>query len=122
MSLALNFYHDQLDDEGATSSPLPASHRILYVRHGSADVNGRVFSADDALYCGDQVTLKSTGAWCEIWRWELALPNAPPALHAGGGVLSSLRMQRVVTNFSMPAGTRWLFRLDRIITPAGRVA
>jgi hypothetical protein len=122
MSLALNFYHDQLDDEGQTSSPLPASHRILYVRHGSADVNGRVMSAGEAIYCGDPVTLKSTGAWCEIWRWELAPPNTAPALYAGAGVLSSVRMQRVISNFPMLAGTQWLFRLDRIITPAGRVA
>ena len=50
MSIALNFYHDQLDDGGMTSSALPALPRLLYVRHGSADVNGRVMSADDAIY------------------------------------------------------------------------
>jgi len=122
MSLALNFYHDQLDDEGRTSSELPASPRLLYVRHGSADVNGRVLSADDAIYCDVPVSLKSTGAWCQIWRWELAPPNAAPTLHEGSGVLSSVRMQRPISNFAMLKGTQWLFRLDRIITPAGRVA
>ena len=122
MSLALNFYHDQLDDEGQTSSPLPAMHRLLYVRHGSVDVNGHVMSADDAIYSDGPVSLKSDGAWCEIWRWDLAPPNAAPALHQGSGVLTSVRMQRPISNFAMLNGTQWLFRLDRIITPAGRVA
>ena len=119
MSLALNFYHDQLDDEALTSSPLPAMHRLLYVRHGSAEMNGRRMSADEATYCDGPVTLKSIGAWCQIWRWELAQPNAPIVLHQGIGVLSLVRMQRIIANFSMRKDTKWLFRLDRIITPAG---
>jgi hypothetical protein len=122
MSLALNFYRDQVNDEGATSSPLPPSPRLLYVRHGSVEVNGHAMSADEAAYSDVPVALKSTGAWCEIWRWDLAPPNAAPALHHGDGVLSIVRMQRVISNFAMLKGTQWLFRLDRIITPAGRVA
>jgi hypothetical protein len=122
MSLALNFYHDQLDEEGRTSSSLPALPRFIYVRHGSAEVNGRVMSADEAIYCDGPVDLKSTGAWCELWRWDLAPPNTPPMLHQGGGTLSLVRMQRVIDNFSMLKGTKWLFRLDRIITPGGRIA
>jgi hypothetical protein len=78
--------------------------------------------ADDAVYCHDPVSLQSAGAWSQLWRWELALPNAAPALHQGSGVLSSLRMSRVVTSLAMAEGTRWLFRLDRIITAAGRIA
>ncbi|HET9916262.1 MAG TPA: hypothetical protein VFQ89_04080 [Candidatus Binatia bacterium] len=122
MSLALNFYHDQLDDEGLTSSPLPAAHRLLYVRHGAAEVNGRRMSVNEATYCDGPVVLKSTGAWCQIWRWELVSPNAPLVLHQGDGVLSLVRMQRIIANFSMLKGTQWLFRLDRIITPSGGIA
>jgi hypothetical protein len=122
MSLALNFYHDQLDESGATSSGLPPARRILYVRHGRAEVDGRMLNAGEALYCDEAVALKSSGAWCEIWRWELALPNAPALLHEGAGVLSMLQMQRVIANFAMLAGTQWLFRLDRIVTPAGGIA
>jgi hypothetical protein len=50
------------------------------------------------------------------------LPNAPPLLHDGAGTLSQLRMSRVVTSLAMAEGTRWLFRLDRIVTGAGRIA
>jgi hypothetical protein len=122
MSLALTLYHDQLVEGGQTSSPLPPAHRFLYVRHGSAEVNGRVMSADEAIYCDGPVSLKSIGGWCEIWRWDLAQPNEPALLHTGSDVLSLVRMQRVIDNFSMLKGTQWLLRLDRIITPAGRVA
>ena len=34
MPFALNFYHDQFPSNGSASSPLPAAHRLLYVRHG----------------------------------------------------------------------------------------
>ncbi len=122
MSLALNFYHDQLGEGGATSSAVPQAHRILYVRYGSVDINGLMMGADEAIYCDGPVTLRSSGAWCQIWRWELASPNTPALLHAGSDVLSMLRMQRIIANVSMLKGTQWLFRLDRIMTPAGGVA
>jgi hypothetical protein len=122
MPFSLNFYHDQIDAAGSTASSLPAAHRILYVRHGRAVINGEVIDADQAIYCDNALALRSTGAWSQVWRWELALPNAAPALHEGQGVLSGLRMSRVITNLAMHEGTRWLFRLDRIVTAAGRVA
>jgi hypothetical protein len=122
MPFALNFYHDQVGDNGSTASPLAPAQRLLYVRHGSAVINGETLGADTALYCGGPVELKSAGAWCQIWRWELALPNAAPLLHDGAGVLSSLRMSRVISSLAMPQAPRWLLRLDRITTAAGRIA
>jgi hypothetical protein len=122
MPFTLNFYHDQIDAEGATASLLPAAHRILYVRHGWVTINDRLMRADEAMYCGEKLALKSAGEWSQVWRWEVAAPNAPPSLHEGSGALSSLRMSRVITSLAMPEGTRWLFRLDRIVTAAGRVA
>jgi hypothetical protein len=122
MPFSLNFYHDQIGAEGATTSALPSAHRLLYVRHGRALINDRSMSADEATYCGGPLALKSNGAWSEVWRWELAAPNAPPQLHDGAGVLSRLKMSRVITTLPMLDGTRWLFRLDQITTAAGRVA
>ena len=122
MPFSLNLYHDQAAADGSTSSPLPPAHRLLYVRHGRVVVNGRTMSGDEAVYCDDLVALQSAGEWSEVWRWELAAPNASPALLQGSGVLSSLRMSRVVTSVPMLEGTRWLFRLDRIVSAAGRIA
>jgi hypothetical protein len=122
MAFVLNLYHDQVAAEGASATPLPAAHRLLYIRHGRAALNGRTMEADEARYCADPLTLASTGAWSQVWRWELAVPGAPPLLHQGDGVLSALRMSRVVTSLDLAAGTRWLFRLDRINSAAGRVA
>lgn len=122
MPYALNFYHDQIAADGSTATPLPAAHRLLYVRHGSAVINGKVVSADEALYCDEQLAFRSAGAWSEVWRWELSQPNAAPLLQQGNGVLSQLRMSRVITSLAMSEGTRWLFRLDRIVSGAGRIA
>jgi hypothetical protein len=122
MPFALNFYHDQVDASGATTAALPAAHRLIYVRHGSVVINGQAMNADAAIYCDAPVTLQSAGDWSQLWRWELAPPNAAPLLHAGAGVLSGLRMARVISNLAMLTETRWLLRLDRITSAAGRIA
>ena len=122
MPYALNLYHDQIGAAGATSAALPAAHRMLYVRHGSMSINGTVLNADDAIYSDGAVTLSSSGGWAQIWRWELALPNAAPAMLEGENVLTHHRMMRVITSLAIPHGSSWLFRLDQINTPAGRIA
>jgi hypothetical protein len=122
MPFALNLYHDQVADGGASSEPLPAAHRMLYVRHGRAVINGRAMNADEAIYCDASVALQSGGGWSQVWRWELAQPNAVPALAEGMGVLSSLRMSRVLAHLAMADKSPWLFRLDQITSAAGRIA
>jgi hypothetical protein len=122
MPFALNFYHDQIDIGGSTSSPLPTAHRLLYVRHGEVVINGQALASDTAIYLDSPITVKSASDWSQVWRWELALPNVDPLLLDGAGALSSLRMSRVISNLAMLDGTRWLFRLDRITTTAGRIA
>lgn len=122
MPFSLNFYHDQVVADGASMTVLPPAHRLIYVRHGRAVLNDRAMNADEAIYCDGPLALKSADEWSQVWRWELAPPNAPPCLHQGVGVLSFLRMSRVIAGLPMLAGTRWLFRLDRIVTAAGRVA
>ena len=122
MPFSLNLYHDQIGATGASASPLAAAHRLLYVRHGRVEINGQPMNAEEASYCGEPLAMTSAGEWAQVWRWELALPSASPALLEGQGILSSLRMSRVITSLAMPEGTRWLFRLDQIISAAGRIA
>jgi hypothetical protein len=122
MPFSLNLYHDQIVSGGASTAPLPAAHRLLYVRHGRVEIGGQTMNADEATYRDGPVAMKSAGEWCQVWRWELAPPNAAPALLEGEGVFSSLRMSRVITTLPMPEGGHWLFRLDQIITGPGRIA
>jgi hypothetical protein len=122
MPFSLNLYHDQVGAEGASASALAPAHRLLYVRHGRVVINDRTMGADEAVYCDAPLALQSAGEWSQIWRWELAPPNTAPSLHEGAGVLSRLRMARVITSLPMLEGTRWLFRLDRIVSGAGRIA
>ena len=122
MPYALNLYHDQIGAGGAVTSALAPAHRLLYVRHGRVEINGRVLGADDALYVEDAVAMRSAGAWSQVWRWELALPNAPSAMLQGEAVLTHQRMARIIATLNLAPGSRWLFRLDQINAPAGRVA
>ncbi len=122
MPLVLNLYHDQIAADGSGASPLAPAHRLLYVRHGRVSLNGRSMTADEAVYCEGPLEIKSTGAWSQVWRWELAPPNSAPLVLDGGNVLSSLRMSRVITSLYMPEGSRWLFRLDQIVGAAGHIA
>jgi len=122
MPFALNFYQDQVASDGATSSALDANPRLLYLRHGRAAINGRAVKEGEAIYCDDAVEMTSTGGWSQIWRWDLVAPNARPQLLEGTGVLSSLRMSRIISTLAMLPETRWLLRLDQINAPAGRVA
>jgi hypothetical protein len=122
MPLSLNLYHDQVGAEGASAAALAPALRLLYVRHGRVVINDKSMGADEAVYCDAALALKSAGEWSQVWRWELAPPNAAPSLHDGAGVLSSLRMSRVITSLPLLEGTHWLFRLDRIVSAAGRIA
>jgi hypothetical protein len=122
MPFALNFYHDQIEAGAGAASTLPPAQRLLYVRHGNVRLNGQAMPPDTALYCDGPLALQSAGEWSQVWRWELAPPNAAPALYDGTGVLSMLRMARIISTLAMNSGTRWLLRLDQITTAAGRIA
>jgi hypothetical protein len=122
MPFALNLYHDQVVTDGASSQPLPPAHRLIYIRHGRAVVNGQTLNADEAIHCNGPMTLQASAGWSQLWRWELSLPNAPPSLIEGTNVLSNLRMSHVITGLALVEGSRWLFRLDQITSAAGRIA
>jgi hypothetical protein len=79
-------------------------------------------NSDEAMYLDGPAMFQSGGDWCQVWRWELALPDAQLLLLEGTGVLSSLQMSRVITHLPMSDGSRWLFRLDQISNTAGRIA
>jgi hypothetical protein len=122
MPFALNLYHDQIGAGGASTAALAPAHRLLYVRHGRVSINDRAMGAGESMYADGPIAMTSAGDWSQIWRWELALPNASPSLLSGTEVLSSLRMSRVIAGLAMLEGTRWLFRLDQITSAAGRIA
>jgi len=122
MPFSLNLYHDQIGAAGAAVPELAPAQRLLYVRHGRVAVNDQTLNADAAIFCDGPVAMQSAGEWSQVWRWELASPDASPVLHQGKGALSSLRMSRVITSIAMLDGTRWLFRLDQITHGGERVA
>ncbi len=122
MPFTLNLYHDQLVTGGSAEPALPGAHRLIYVRHGEVTANGQTLKADEAVSISQPLTLTAIAEWSQVWRWELAPPTDPPNLLSGSGLLSSLRMSRVITSLYMAEGSQWLFRLDRINNAAGRIA
>jgi hypothetical protein len=122
MPFALNLFHDQVGASGASAKALPPAHRMIYVRHGHVVINGKAMNADEATYTDEPVTIQASADWSQVWRWEIALPNAAPSLLEGSNILSSLRMSRVITHMPLLQGSRWLFRLDQITSAAGRMA
>jgi hypothetical protein len=84
MPFALNLFHDQVAVGGSSSRQLPPAHRMIYVRHGRAAVNGKTMNADEAIYCDEPVTMQAAADWSQVWRWEIALPNGRAKLPARG--------------------------------------
>ncbi len=121
MPYSMTFYQDQAGASGHTSTPLPAAHRLLYVRHGAVIVNGMELQADGFAYFSDALTLEGAADWSEVWRWELAAPNAASVSLQGTDILTLPKLARAITTLALKPGTDWLFRLDSVISVAGRI-
>ncbi len=120
MTHSLHFYQDQLL-QGARSAPLRSLHRMILVRHGRVRVNERLLAEGEAVYADDASVIVGDSEWSFVWRWELEQTGSPSNLLCGEEIFSILRMSREITSLDMPPGSQWLFRLDRIRMPAGRV-
>ncbi|WP_428115331.1 hypothetical protein [Candidatus Poriferisodalis sp.] len=122
MPFSINFYQDQVLAGGVTSTPLGPLPRLLYVRDGEVALNGRDLRAGESAAASEGCEVAGSAEWSEIWRWEVDLPNSPPASIEGSGVLTIHRMSRLITTLDMARGSEWLFRLDQITSRAGHVS
>ncbi|MEM8858516.1 MAG: hypothetical protein AAGD96_09350 [Chloroflexota bacterium] len=122
MPRSINFYNDQILGDAKTDRPLASANRIIYVRHGEVTINGKTLGPDEAIYTADEVEISGNADWSQLFRWDIAVPNAAPILMEGNKLLSNPKMARVNMMDDMPDGSDWLFRLDRITVPAGRTS
>ena len=121
MPISLKFYRDQLLSTGESSSPLPAAHRLIYIRYGSVIANGETLTQGQFAYHHDPLSLQGVAELSEIWRWELSAPNETPQLLSGTDTLSLPKLARVITTLEAEPGTNWLFLLDSVTSAAGRI-
>ena len=121
MPLSMSFYQDQLIALGKTSAALPDAQRLIYVRHGSVTANSAELKKDEYAYISGVLDLEGIGDWSEVWRWELATPNAAPTLLCGTGLHTIPKLSRAITTLAIEPGTEWRFRLDSVTSVAGRV-
>jgi hypothetical protein len=115
----LRLYHDRFAPESKTSQDLEAQHSIAYAFEGSARINGKDVTADNAVYNKDIVTIEAgpDGAW--IWRWEVVRTDTANNLSIGDGIDSHLKMSRRIRMFELAPTSKWLFRLDCIVDNEG---
>tara|TARA_E500000331_G_scaffold12622_1_gene11390 strand:+ start:834 stop:1361 length:528 start_codon:yes stop_codon:yes gene_type:complete len=76
---------------------------------------------DEYAYIAGVLDLEGIGDWSEVWRWELATPNAAPTLLCGTGLNTIPKLSRAITTLAIEPGTEWRFRLDSVTSVAGRV-
>ena len=114
---SLRLFHDRIPAH-TVLEPIEAQHQILYVHSGSAVINDKPVSADEAAYCRD-VARVETGEDAVIWRFQLLRTAAALDYARGEGVKSVLKMDRPVRMFELTPRTQWLFRLDCIYDNVG---
>ena len=105
MPIPLKFYRDQFVTTGESSSPLPAAHRLIYIRYGSVIANGATLTQDQFAYHHDPLSLQGEAELSEIWRWELSAPNETPHLLSGTDTLSLPKLAHVITSLEAEPGT-----------------
>ena len=88
MPISFKFYRDQLLSTGESSSPLPAAHRLIYIRYGSVIANGAKLTQVQFTYHYDPLSLQGEAELSEIGRWELSAPNETPQLLSGTDTLA----------------------------------
>lgn len=121
MPYSLDFYQDQILGGGRTKAALDGLPRIVHVRFGEVTINGRTVKAGETADACGGAEIAGVAGWSWLWRWEIDFPNQPRSLLDGAGVLTLHRMSRVIAMLDMQPGSEWLFRLDQITSPAGRV-
>lgn len=114
MAYYLNYLNDVIGPGASLSLERLGGHRILYTHQGTAEANGQSIPADEAAYFDDAVTIKGGPEGARIFRWELTDGPVP----APTNIETMMRMSRHIWSLEIPAGSVWIFRLDRINHPA----
>lgn len=116
----LRLYVDQLA-AGASSRPLAAVNRAVYVGDGTLQLRGAGIAVALCANCAWQgypaIELTSGPSGARLLRWELS--PGQPALLEGAGVESQLAIEETL---DLAAGAKYLMRCDRVNFPPGGVA
>ena len=121
MTYAIRLYNDQLSADQLDAEELSEAHRLIYVRSGSVRINDAEYCKDDVFACSSTLQVSAADEQSEIWRWELVPINDQPRLLSQMGCCSHLLMTSPLTTLNLFEGDTWLFRLDRMMFPAGYV-
>ena len=119
MSPVLRLFEDTFSDHSVLDAPLPAMPRMIFVVHGSANIDGRPIG-DGEAWQGDGALMVTPGkGGVTYWRFELAPVNAGAGMAAGRGVVSHEKLSAPLA--TLPGGDL-LLRGDSVGFPPGGCA
>lgn len=114
----LRLIEDHLKDHGQIA--LPALNRVVYVAHGSVEIEGQTFNADQAWHGAGSVTIEALNEGATLWRWELATERRMRPTDAFSDDGRSL--ERLIAPLAWPIADNILMRADSVAFPPGGCA
>jgi hypothetical protein len=119
MAPELRLYEDILAGGASTKAALPAMARMIYVVHGAVNIGGSRLGDGETWHGEGEAAPKAGEHGATLWRFELALPDAPEATLSGAGLRSQSKLTAALQ--TMPAG-ELLMRGDSVAFPPGGCA
>jgi hypothetical protein len=119
MNAMLRLYEDTFPGDGGLDGVLPAMPRMLFVVHGSIEIEGRELCDGDTWFGEHAVSLAPGSAGVTLWRFELASSAAAPGVARGRGVISHEKISAPLKQ--LPLGDL-LMRGDSVAFPPGGCA
>ena len=119
----LRLYEDRYGIKIASSNPLPAANRVLYVMEGMANISAAdsaaTLSPNSACFNANQISATSGADGARILRYELVNQATPKSEITDTGLTSSLLLE---ASINLEEGDGYLMRCDRVDLPPGGIA
>ena len=115
---ALQLIEDVLTAGGQLVFPADGINRVVYVVHGTIEIEGQGFSDDQSWQGRGAAKVAATSTGATVWRWELAPAQSKPAMLEPPNGNSVEKLRRLI---SLPAGNV-LMRNDSVSFPPGGCA
>lgn len=123
-SFELRLVEDNLKNHGRLALTAAPVNRVVYVAHGTVEIDGKAFGPDTAWHGRGRVGIDAGPAGATLWRWELApiskgIPMRPTDAFADDG-RSNVKL--VCPLPTWPIADALLMRADSVAFPPGGCA
>ena len=116
----LRLIEDNLKNRGRLAFPPDGINRVIYVAHGSVEIDGRTFGDDTAWQGRGAAVIDALDAGAALWRWELAPTGGNRATEAFSDDGHS--NTKLACPLAWPIAGEILMRADSVSFPSGGCA